>query len=145
MPYILGTPIVRFRSTISIFCQVIPDCMRSELLGTDSMPSYSGQFVAPLYGPNGDFTTSSHQFVGHDYSIETVKTVYVESANRPQARVFNKEFSQFRQLVTFLLGVFLVKSARLLQWLVFFRQTKELTLYVALFVHYALLPKVLST
>ena len=64
--------------------QVIPDCMRSELLGVDSLPSCSGQFVAPLYGPEGDFSEASHQFVGNDYCIETVKTVYVESANRPQ-------------------------------------------------------------
>ena len=51
-------------------------------------------------------------------------------------------------LVRFLVGAFLVKSARLLQWLVFvffFRQTTELTLYVPFFAHCALLPKVLST
>ena len=38
-----------------------------------------------------------------------------------------------------------MKSAQLLQWLVFsfFRQTTELALYVSLFVHYALLLKYL--
>ena len=33
----------------------------------------------------------------------------------------------------FLVGAFLVKSARLLQWLVFFRQTTDLIAYVPLF------------
>ena len=33
----------------------------------------------------------------------------------------------------FLVGAFLVKRARLLQWLVFFRQTTELILYIQLF------------
>ena len=47
----------------------------------------------------------------------------------------------------FLVGVFLVKRARLLQWLVFFFFFVRLSLiaYLPIFVSYSLLPKVLST
>ena len=48
----------------------------------------------------------------------------------------------------FLVDASLVKSARLLLWLVFFfffRQTTDITLHVPLFVHCEFLPKVLST
>ena len=42
-------------------------------------------------------------------------------------------FHMFFTLEVFLVSAFLVKRARLLQWLVFFRQTTDLIVYVPLF------------
>ncbi|XP_075262986.1 vacuolar fusion protein CCZ1 homolog isoform X2 [Convolutriloba macropyga] len=68
--------------------KVIPDCMKNELLVTDSMPSPLGQFVYPLYGPDGDQSDINHQFsrFASDDDVLSVHTVYLESSGTTTAR-----------------------------------------------------------
>ena len=70
-------------------------------------------------------------FISYGYKIQE-QVILAITIGRTKTKN-NRVKTQSWTIKTFLFGAFLVKSARLLQWLVFFCQTTELTLYVPLF------------
>ncbi|XP_063727101.1 vacuolar fusion protein CCZ1 homolog [Symsagittifera roscoffensis] len=69
--------------------KVIPESLKNELLVTDSVPTYTGQFVHPSYGPEGeefgDIGSGIDQFHNVPHAVsgdaESVRTVYLGSGD----------------------------------------------------------------